>query len=148
LETVKGVFASKTDTFIAAFLKAEVVGFIQLAYGDNIAIISQILSLQQHWDKAINNALIAKAVEVCANKKVQWVMYGRIGNHPSLDKFKENNNFIKYPLTRYYIPLNFKGRLAVALGLHRSLKDAVPEPIKKKLLSVYSWVSRTRGKHN
>lgn len=147
LESVRsGVFASKNDTFIAAILDDEIIGFVQLAYGNNIAIISQILSLQQHWDKAINNALIAKTVEVCASKNVQWVMYGRIGNHPSLDKFKENNSFTKYPLTRYYIPLSRKGKIAMMLGLHRNLKDVVPEPIKKPLFGAYNWVSRTKTK--
>jgi hypothetical protein len=147
LESVKNaVYGAKNDTFIAATLNGEVVGFIQLVYGDNIAIISQILSLQQHWDKAVNNVLVAKAVEVCASKNVHWVMYGRIGNHPSLDKFKESNNFTKYPLTRYYIPLSRIGRIAVALGLHRNLKDVMPESLKKRLFGVYNWVSRTKTK--
>ncbi len=147
LEAVRGiVFSSANDTFITAIFNDEIVGFIQLVYGENIAIISQILSLQQHWDKAINNLLVSKAVEVCAIKKVQWIMYGRIGNHPSLDKFKESNNFAKFPLTRYYIPLSWKGKIAMAFGLHRNLKDVLPEPIKKRLFGVYNWVSRTKTK--
>ena len=147
LESVKSVvYASKNDTFIAAVLNDEIIGFIQLVYGDNIAVISQILSLQQHWDKAVNNVLVAKVVEVCASKNMHWVMYGRIGNHPSLDKFKESNSFVKFPLTRYYIPLSSKGRIAMALGLHRNLKDVMPEPIKKRLFGAYNWVSRTKTK--
>ena len=82
---------------VGAYLEGELVGFIQILYGDNIAIISNILSLQVHWDKSVNNALLAKAVEVCASKGERWLMYGRIGNHPSLDKFKENNGFVKVP---------------------------------------------------
>jgi hypothetical protein len=147
LETVKNmVYCSNNDTFIAAVLNDEVIGFIQLVYGDNIAIISQILSLQLHWDKAVNNLLVAKTVEVCAAKNVKYVMYGRIGNHPSLDMFKENNGFKKCLLTRYYVPLNVKGRLALTLKLHRSLKDSLPEPIKKRLFGIYNWVSRTKTK--
>jgi hypothetical protein len=147
LETVKNmVYGSKNDTFIAATLNDELIGFIQLVYGDNIAIISQILSLQQHWDKAVNNVLVAKAVEVCASKNIQWIMYGRIGNHPSLDTFKESNGFKKCLLTRYYVPLSKKGKLALALKLHRSLKDSVPNPIKERLFGVYGWVSRTKAK--
>jgi hypothetical protein len=147
LESVKSVvLSSKSDTFIVATFNDEFIGFIQLVYGDNIAIISQILSLQQHWDKAVNNALVAKTVEICAAKNIQWVMYGRMGNHPSLDVFKENNHFKKQPLTRYYIPLTRKGKLALALKLHRSLKDSVPEPIKTRLFGAYNWVSRTKTK--
>lgn len=147
LDSVKAMVAYSTkDTFITAVFNNEVVGFIQLVYGDNIAIISQILSLQQHWDKGVNNILVSKAVEVCADKKVQWVMYGRMGNHPSLDKFKESNSFVKFSLTRYYIPLSLKGKIAMTLGLHRNLKDVMPEPIKKRLFGVYNWISRTKIK--
>ena len=71
-------------------------------------------------------------------------MYGRIGNHPSLDKFKENNGFVKYPLTRYYIPITGKGRLAIRLGLHQELKDALPQSIKDPLIPVFNWVSRNK----
>ena len=90
--------------------------------------------MQKHWDKSVNNALLAKAVEFCASKGERWLMYGRIGNHPSLDKFKDNNGFVKYPITRYYVPITSKGKLAIKLGLHRELKDALPDSIKYPLL--------------
>lgn len=147
IDSVKTMVSySSKDTFITAVFNNEIIGFIQLVYGDKIAIISQILSLQQHWDKAVNNILVSKAIEVCADKKGQWVMYGRMGNHPSLDKFKENNCFIKFALTRYYIPLSLKGKIAMTLGLHQNLKDVLPEPIKKRLFGAYNWVSRTKTK--
>jgi hypothetical protein len=138
--------ARKNSTYICAHIQDEVVGFIQLIHGDNIAVISQILSLQKHWDKAVNNALIAKTVEVCGNKGISWVMYGRMGNHPSLDKFKQNNGFTQFKLTRYYIPLTQKGKLATKLGLHREVKDVLPQSIKYPLIPVYNWISRTKMK--
>ncbi|MCW3996780.1 MAG: hypothetical protein NWE98_11620 [Candidatus Bathyarchaeota archaeon] len=145
LKTVKGnMYAAKNSTFIAANLGEEVVGFIQILYGDQIAIISNILSLQQHWDKALNNAMLAKAVEVCASNGNRWLMYGRMGNHPSLDRFKASNGFIKYPITRFYVPLTNKGKIAIRLGLHRELKDALPQSIKNSLIPVFNWVSRTK----
>jgi len=147
LESVKrAIFSSKNSTYICAHIQDELVGFIQLIHGDNIAVISQILSLQKHWDKAVNNALIAKTVEVCANKGISWVMYGRMGNHPSLDKFKQNNGFTQFKLTRYYIPLTQKGKIATKLGLHRDIKDILPQPIKYPLIPVYNWISRTKMK--
>ena len=105
LETVKGnIYANAANsTFIAAHLDNELVGFIQIIYGNNIAIISQILAMQKHWDKAVNNATLAKAVEVCAQRGQHWLMYGRIGNHPSLDRFKESNGFVSYQINRYYV---------------------------------------------
>jgi hypothetical protein len=135
---------TRNSTFIGAFLQEELVGFIQIIHGDSIAIISQILSMQKHWDKAVNNALLAKAVEACASKSERWLMYGRIGNHPSLDKFKESNGFVKFPITRYYIPITWKGRVAIRLGLHREFKDALPQPLKGPLIKVTNWASRNK----
>jgi len=100
--------------------------------------------LQKHLDKAVNNSLVAKAVEVCADNHIQWITYGRMGNHPTLDNFKENNGFVKFDLTRYYIPLTRKGTLAAKLRLHRDLKDMLPQAIKRPLFPVYNWVSRTK----
>jgi hypothetical protein len=145
LETVTGnMYAAKKSAFIAAYLGDELIGFIQILYGDNIAILSNILTMQKHWDKSVNNAMLAKAVEVCASNGNRWFMYGRIGNHPSLDRFKENNGFVKYPVTRYYIPITSKGRLAIRLGLHQELKDALPQSIKDPLIPAFNWVSRNK----
>jgi len=138
------VFSQRKGTFIGAFFENRLVGFIQLQYGDNIAIISQILSLQEFWDKAVNNALLAKAVEFCSQNKMQWIMYGRMGNHPSLDKFKQSNGFQKFFLTRYYIPLTNKGKVATKLGLHNEIKDVLPQRMKYWLIPVYNWISRSR----
>ncbi len=147
VETVTNqMYAAKNNTFIGAYLGDELVGFIQVLYGDHIAIISNILSLQKHWDKSLNNALLAKAVEVCASKSEHWLMYGRIGNHPSLDRFKKNNGFVKYPITRYYVPITSKGRIAIQLGLHRDLKDALPESVKNSFIPILNLFSRTKIK--
>ncbi len=150
VEAVKAnVLSIPNSVFIGAFLQEELAGFIQIVHGDNVATIYQILSLQKHWDKAVNNALLAKAVEVCASRGERWLMYGRIGNHPSLDRFKESNGFVKFPITRYYMPLTWRGRAAVRLGLHRELKDALPQWLKGPLIPVQNWVSRnkTRFRH-
>ncbi len=147
LKDVKDVLSvSLDDTFIGAYLAGELIGFVQLAYGDRIAVMSQILSLQKHWDKAVNNVLVAKAVEVCAARNVPYLMYGRMGNHPSLDSFKESNSFSKCTLTRYYVPLTGRGRTVAKLRLHRDAKDRLPQPFKGPLIPVFNWVSRTKVK--
>jgi len=146
LQSVTQSVISTIDcTFISASFQDELAGFIQLIHGDKIAIVSQILSLQRHADKAVNNALIAKAVEFCAENKIGWIMYGRIGNHPSLDRFKQSNGFAKLPLARFYIPLTRKGRFAARMGLHRELKDALPQSIKYPLFPLYNWISRRKA---
>jgi hypothetical protein len=148
IQTVtKNMYADKNNTFIGAYLDDVLVGFIQIVYGNQIAIVSNILSLQVHWDKSVNNALLAKAVEVCASKGERWLMYGRIGNHPSLDKFKENNGFAKVKIARYYIVLSKKGKLALRLGLYKELKDSLLNSeniLKDPIISITNWLSRTK----
>ncbi len=143
------IFNTKNCTFIGAYVDDVLVGFIQLVYGDDLVVVTQILSLQKHWDKAINNAMLAKVVELCAKGNHKWLMYGRMGrgsSHPSLDKFKENNGFVRYPLNRYYVILSRKGEMAIKLGLHRQFKDKIPEVLKPKVISVYNFISRTKVK--
>src|SRR4030042_6573348 len=145
LDVVKRNLESfQNSTYVGAYLQKELVGFIHLIHGDRLTMISQILSLQKHWDKAVNNALLARATEVCANEHFEWIMYGRIGNHPSLDNFKQNHGFTKYQLTRYFMPLTRKGKLAIRLGLHRDMKEALPQAIKYLLIPAYNWVSRAK----
>jgi len=147
LQTVrKDVLSQRDSTYVGAYLEEELVGFIQLVHGDNITIISQILSMQKHLDKAVNNALIAKVVEFCASKQIKWIMYGRMGNHPTLDNFKQSNGFTKFQLARYYIPLTRRGKMAIKLGSHREIKDSLPQSIKIPLIPVYNWVSRTKAR--
>jgi hypothetical protein len=81
---------------------------------------ARILTLQKHLDKAVNNALIAKTVELCADRHIEWIMYGRMGNHPTLDNFKQSNGFAKFQLSRYFMPLTGKGRFAIRLRLNRA----------------------------
>jgi hypothetical protein len=140
------VTSAQNSVFVGAYLGKELVGFLQLEFGDNITVVAQILSMQKHWDKALNNALLAKAVEVAADRHEKWMMYGRIGNHPSLDDFKENNGFVRYPLNSYVVQLSGKGKIAVKLGLHKPFKDALPQSIKNPLIPLFNWVSRTKIK--
>lgn len=152
IQTVtKNMYAEKNNTFIGAYLGDALVGFIQIVYGDQIAIVSNILSLQMHWDKSVNNVLLAKAVEVCAFRGERRLMYGRMGNHPSLDKFKENNGFVKVKIARYYIALSKKGKLAIRLGLHKELKDSLLNSdniLKNPIISATNWLSRTKVQLN
>ena len=139
--------AAKNNTFIGAFLDGELVGFIQLLYGDNIAIISNILSLQQHWDKSLNNALFAKAVEVCVSQRANGgSCMDALETTLLWTSLKKIMGSSKFPITRYYVPITGKGRLAIRLGLHRDLKDALPNFVKYPLIPALNWMSRTKVK--
>lgn len=145
IDAVRGTYGNKPNSaYVVAELQGEIIGFAEIDWGDNVGVLSQLLSLTKHSDKGVNNSLIAKAIEVCSNNHAEWLIYARMGNHPSLDLFKRNNGFYKCLIKRYYIPLTKKGKVAVRLGLHREIRDALPESIKPLVIPLYNWVSRTK----
>jgi hypothetical protein len=146
-ETVKRQFSRYLfrEELMGAYYKDELIGFIMLAYVGQSAVLGQIISKIQHRDKAPNNALIAKAVECCDRKKIPYLIYARWDTGSSLTYFKYENGFKKVSLPRYYIPLTAKGQMALALGLHRGLREVIPEGVKARLKVLYSlWHERTQ----
>lgn len=147
LSEVKEKFAewlnSETNTYLGAYLNAELVGFVHLIHTDKYTLMSQILSLVRHWDKAVNNALIAKSVEVCAEKGVRYLLYGKMGSN-GLDTFKRSNGFVEVKVPRYYIPLTLKGRIALALRLHHGWRGLLPKWFKGRLRRVRAWYYQKR----
>ena len=141
-ETVKAVnntYPERTE-FIAAYLDEEMVGFAKMFYTANRADLIQIISKMKHRDKAPTNALLAKAVEVCAEKKIPHLgyaklVYGRKGPD-SLTEWKLRNGCEQVLVPRYYIPLTLKGRLALSCNLHKGLMQALPGPLLRWLLVV------------
>ena len=105
--------------------------------------------MMKHYDKRPANALIAKAVEICAQKGISHlVYYSYIYNDPksSLTEFKRRNGFEKVLLPRYYIPLTAKGKIALNLGLHRGLVKTIPNPLLSHLLRFRSLWNAHRVK--
>jgi len=45
---------------LGAYFQDELIGFTSLIYGNNAAQLDRLFSLEEHWDKAVNNALTAK----------------------------------------------------------------------------------------
>jgi hypothetical protein len=123
--------------FLGAYCGDELVGFIKMIYVDQTATIIQILSKNQHQDKRPGNALLAKAVEVCAARGKSFLIYGNYryeGNEESpLQEFKRRNGFEEVPFPRYYVPLTIKGRMALQVNVHRGLKNALPAPMIKQI---------------
>jgi len=140
----KDVDAAHDDVFVSATLNGEIIGFIQLNHYGEVAVVSQILSLQSHWDKAVNNVLIAKTVEVCEKYGFKTLVYGRFGNHPTLDQFKKSNGFSKVSFRRNFIPLSRRGGVIILLGLQRPLKDRIPVRLKPLIIPIYSFFSRLK----
>jgi hypothetical protein len=138
-ETVKREFSRYLfrEELIGAYLEDELVGFIMLAHTGRYALPGQIISKTNHRDKSINNALIAKAVEICERKGIPFLVYyywGRGG----LAEFKRRNGFQKTALPRYYIPITLKGKLVIMLKLHRTMSEILPERVFKRLSNLRS----------
>lgn len=116
--------------FLCAYAEDRLIGFIKLVYRGNVASILQILPRASEQDRRPANALIAKAVEVCAEKGISYLTYGMFnyGNKgdSSLREFKSRNGFAEMLVPRYYIPLTWWGALCVKMKLHRGLMGILP----------------------
>jgi hypothetical protein len=126
------------EEIFGAYLGEELVGFIMLANAGKYAFLGQIISKIAHRDLAPNNALLAKAVERCAEKGIPYLVYA-LWLDDSLGDFKRSNGFQKFDLPRYFVPLTRKGKLALSLGLHRGWKEAIPKRIRKTLKELRSF---------
>lgn len=124
-ETVKREFSRYLfrEELYGAYFEGELIGFIFLVDAGHIAMLGQIISMIQHRDKAPNNLLIAKAVEVCAAKQVPFLAYAKWPAPGSLRDFKHYNGFECVEVPRYYVPLTLKGRIALKFKLHRDAAD-------------------------
>lgn len=134
--------------FIGAFFDSELIGFIKFVMVDNIARIMQIVSLEAHVDKRPTNALLAKAIEICCDKRASHLVYGkyvygRKENSP-VTEFKKRNGFERLRFPRYYVPLTTLGTVAIRCGLHRGLEQILPEKITDMFLNARAAVYRRR----
>ena len=136
-------YADRSD-FIGAYFEERLIGFIKLVYVGRTARIMQILSMNSHFDKRPANALLARAVERCCEKKMTWFEYGKYiyenKSDSPITEFKRRNGFedLRYP--RYYLPVSVKGRIILTLGLHRGLRNFLPQSLATRLLDIRSRI--------
>jgi hypothetical protein len=135
------------STFLAAYMGDEMVGYLKIVWDRRTAAIMQILSKMAFLDRRPNNALLSEAVKLCAERGAEYLLYERFvyGNkaNSSHTRFKRENGFIRFDVPRYHVPLTAKGRLALGLGLHRDLKDRMPEWVISPLLQARErWYAR------
>jgi hypothetical protein len=112
--------------FIGAYVGTELVGFVKLVFQNGWASMMQIISKISHRDKSPTNALIAKAVEVCASRDIPMLQYGSWSSG-TIGDFKRHHGFSPLAVPRYYVPLNRIGAVVIACGLHRNVADRIPE---------------------
>ena len=135
------------NIFLGAYYENELVGFIRMICVGGEASIIQVLSKMKHYDKRPTNALISKAVEICEQRGFTCLIYcNYVYNDPdsSLTEFKRRNGFEQVLVPRYYIPLTFRGEMALRLGIHRGIINVIPKPVFKQLLRLRSyWYARS-----
>ena len=146
-ETVKREFSRFLfrEEIFGAYVGEELVGFIMLADAGKYASLGQIVSKIAYRDLAPTNALLAKAVERCAEKGVPYLVYA-LWLEDSLGDFKRSNGFKKFDLPRYFVPLTSKGKLALKLGLHRGWKAALPNRLKRPLKKLREFWHRLNSR--
>jgi hypothetical protein len=142
-ESVKQDYSSFVDRteFVCAYSDGELIGFVQLVSMGPVAAILGILMKAAHQDKRPANALIASAVKHCAAAGRSHLTYGKYvygnkGADNPLTEFKRRNGFEEFHLPRYYVPLTAKGRMCIALQLHRGLLAILPERVISPLLAL------------
>ena len=124
--------------FVGAFFHGELIGFLKLVQTEGYTRTMGILAKAGCRDLAPMNALIAKGVEICAERGDSYLVYGKydygkVGSD-SVVSYKFHNGFEHILIPRYYIPLTSLGRLVVRAGLQHGLVGYLPRP----------WVQRLR----
>jgi hypothetical protein len=147
IEKVHGTYRERAE-YIGAYCEGELIGFLKMVYVGNVAKTMNVIGKEKYFHKRITNALIAKAVEICAEKGIAYFNYGQYSfpgkNESSLADFKRRNGFQQFKVPRYYLALTTKGKLALSLGLHRESKTLIPWSVMKVLLQLRSLYYQNR----
>ena len=134
---LNGTFLDRAQ-FIGAFFNNELIAYIKLVNAGKYMRTMGILAKMAHRDKGSMNLLIAKAVEICTQQKIPYLIYakynyGKRGSE-TLKEFKKNLGFESIIVPRYYVPLNEKGTLALHTHMHDDVIELLPEKFLKFLL--------------
>ena len=146
VEAENGTYRERS-TFLGAYLKDEMIGYMKIVWDTHSAAIMQILSKIEFRETRPNNAFLSEAVRLCAERKIPYLSYLQFvyGNKTdsTLTRFKRENGFVRMDIPRYYVPLTLKGRASLRLRLHRDPKDLIPQWLRSRLLDIRErWYAR------
>jgi hypothetical protein len=136
--------------FAGAFYRDQMVGFLKLVVAKGFTRTMGILTTIEHRNLAPMNALIAKAVEICANEGHSYLVYakydyGKVGSD-TLTEFKFYHGFEHILLPRYYVPLSMRGSAALKLRLHHGPLSWVPRfcvrALRRAKIAYYEVLSK------
>lgn len=131
------------STFIGAFSGSELIGFVKLVRGKNVASLMQIISKIKDRDKAPSNALVAKSVELCAAEGIPYLHYG-VWSNGGLGMFKTSLGFVRHEVPRYFVPLNLWGRVLLRANMHHEWKDLIPSEWRQQLAPLHQRLNALR----
>ena len=126
-----GTFMDRS-VLLGAYHGNELVGFAKIVFEDQFTDVLHFLSKNSYRSMGVNNALLAKIIEICSERGVGYIAYGDLGSG-GLDDFKRRNGFVSMDLPRYYVPLSWAGKVALKLNLHRKVSDLLPYGIALSL---------------
>ena len=125
--------------FLGAYVGEELVGFLKWVRVGRRARIMQILALVREQDRRPTMALIAHAVTVVHARGLEALVYDRMvyGNKAAspMTEFKRRMGFQGVAQPHATVALTGRGRLVLALGLHRPLTERLPGPVLERLLA-------------
>lgn len=142
--TVKQQFSRfvHREYMIGAYYHDQMIGFVMLGDAGRFGVTGQIISSIEHRDKGTNAALIAKSVEVCEKRGLEYLVY-LFWTADSLSEFKRRCGFEEVKLPRYFVPLTLRGSIGLRMGVHRGWKMMLPSAMVTSLKGVrrhwYAW---------
>jgi hypothetical protein len=139
-ETLKHGLSRDLDQskLIGAYDKGNLVGFVKLVCAEGrFANPGLIVSKLDARKKYVNNALIAKSVELCCQNRIPFLTYTK-WRRGSQAEFLMRNGFQKVTVPRYWVPLTPKGKIAMKLGLYRDIRSYIPDRLLDTLLEMRS----------
>lgn len=129
-----GTFIDRS-IFLGAYWQGELVGYAKIVLEDEFADLLNLLIKLSHREKCITNALLAKVVEVCCDRRIGYIAYGDYDSS-TLGDFKRHNGFSRMDVPRYFVPMNVTGAVALRLGLHKPFAKWVPDKVMPLLRGI------------
>jgi hypothetical protein len=123
--------------FVGAYCGDELLGFAKLFHGNGILRTVHIIAKLAHRDKPVQDALIERAVQICEDKGIQHLQYGS-WSEGGLGVFKIKHGFRKFDYSRYYVPLTYRGSVALRFRLHQGVRGWLSD----------DWVTSLRSMRN
>ncbi|MES2467153.1 MAG: hypothetical protein V4675_07625 [Verrucomicrobiota bacterium] len=125
--------------FVGVYLHEELIGFMKLFKGQAVLRTVHIIATIQHRDLNVMDLLIAKAVELCDLHQVRSLQYGS-WTDGGIGAFRSKHGFKPVTLSRYFVPLNWRGAFMLKTMLHHPLRERLPTSLVEQYKVVrHKW---------